>query len=150
VVFSDETLDNIQHADPKTFEAIASHFVYWGEIDIHVRGRTIRSDGHGFCGLERKTLLTLLQDRASERGVGLRFETEVNTDALAGRDLIGAADGINSSFRARYADHFRPSFDWRKSKFAWCGTAKSFDAFTFDFRENEHGIWILGAYQYKP
>jgi anthraniloyl-CoA monooxygenase len=150
VVFSDETLDNIQNADPETFEAIARHFVYWGEIDIHVRGRVIRSDGHGFCGLERKTLLMLLQDRARELGVDLKFETEVDVDALPDSDLIVAADGINSGIRARFADHFKPSLDWRRNKFSWCGTTKSFPAFTFDFRENEHGIWILGAYQYKP
>jgi anthraniloyl-CoA monooxygenase len=150
VVFSDETLDNIQNADPETFDAIARRFVYWGEIDIRVRGQVIRSDGHGFCGLERKTLLMLLQDRARDLGVDVRFQTEVNVDALPESDLIVAADGINSAIRAHYADHFKPSLDWRKNKFSWCGTTKSFPAFTFDFRENEHGIWILGAYQYKP
>src|SRR5688572_9811475 len=138
VVFSDETLDNIQNADPETFDAIARHFVYWGEIDIHVRGRVIRSDGHGFCGLERKTLLMLLQDRARELGVELKFQHDVpDVETLPESDLIVAADGINSGIRARYADHFRPSLDWRKNKFSWCGTTKSFPAFTFDFRENE-------------
>jgi anthraniloyl-CoA monooxygenase len=150
VVFSDETLENIQNADPESFESIANAFVYWGEIDIHVRGQTIRSDGHGFCGMERKKLLLILQERARELGVALKFETDIpELDALPDSDLIIAADGINSGIRARYAEHFKPSFDWRHNKFAWVGTTKSFPAFTFDFRENEHGIWILGAYQYK-
>ena len=95
-MFSDETLDNIQNADPETFDAIARHFVYWGEIDIRVRGQVIRSDGHGFCGLERKTLLMLLQDRARQLGVDLAFQTDVDVDALPDSDLIVAADGINS------------------------------------------------------
>ena len=151
VVFSDETLENIQNADPATFESIARQFVYWGKIDIHVRGQTIRSDGHGFCGLERKTLLMLLQERARELGVELKIQTEIlNIEKLPTADLIIAADGINSGIRARYSEHFRPHFDWRRNKFAWVGTTKSFPAFTFDFRENEHGVWILGAYQYKP
>jgi anthraniloyl-CoA monooxygenase len=150
VVFSDETLENIQNADPESFAAITDSFVYWGEIDIKVRGQTIRSDGHGFCGMERKQLLLILQQRARQLGVTLKFETEVpDPGTLPPSDLIIAADGINSGIRARYADHFKPTFDWRHNKFAWVGTTKPFPAFTFDFRENKHGIWILGAYQYK-
>jgi anthraniloyl-CoA monooxygenase len=150
VVFSDETLENIQNADPESFAAITNAFVYWGEIDIRVRGEVIRSDGHGFCGMERKQLLLILQERARELGVTLKFETDIpDLDKLPPSDLIIAADGINSGIRTRYADHFKPSFDWRHNKFAWVGTTKSFPAFTFDFRENKDGIWILGAYQYK-
>ena len=151
VVFSDETLDNIQNADPETFEAIARHFVYWGEIDIHVRGRD--------DPLGRPRLLRDGAQDAADAAAGSRARARrraaipdrcPDVDALPDSDLIVAADGINSGIRARYADHFKPSIDWRKNKFSWCGTTKSFPAFTFDFRENEHGIWILGAYQYKP
>ena len=150
VVFSDETLENIQAADPESFASIANAFVYWGEIDIRVRGQVIRSDGHGFCGMERKQLLLILQERARELGVVLKFETDIpDLERLPASDLIIAADGINSGIRTRYADHFKPSFDWRHNKFAWAGTTKSFPAFTFDFRENKDGVWILGAYQYK-
>ncbi len=150
VVFSDETLGNIQANDPESFAAITREFVYWGEIDTHVRGQVIRSDGHGFCGMERRQLLLLLQRRAAELGVVLRFETEVDDlDALGPVDLIVAADGINSQIRDRWKDHFEPEVDWRHNKFCWLGSTRPLDAFTFVFRENEHGIWILGAYQYK-
>ncbi len=150
VVFSDETLGKFQERDPESYRAITEEFAYWGAIDVKVRGETIRSDGHGFCGLERKTLLGLLQNRARELGVELLFQTEVaDVTTLKGYDLIVAADGINSPVRERYKDHFKPSFDWRKNKFAWLGSTQSFPAFTFTFKENEHGVWILGTYQYK-
>ena len=103
-----------------------------------------------FAGWSARSCLLILQERARELGVTLKFETDIpELDALPKSDLIIAADGINSGIRTRYAEHFKPSFDWRHNKFAWVGTTKSFPAFTFDFRENEHGIWILGAYQYK-
>ncbi len=150
VVFSDETLGNIQANDPESFAAMTREFVYWGAIDTHVRGEVIRSDGHGFCGMERRQLLLLLQRRAADLGVILRFETEIDDlDALGDVDLIVAADGINSQIRERFKDHFQPEIDWRHNKFCWLGSTKPLDAFTFAFRENEHGIWMLGAYQYK-
>ncbi|MEO7243114.1 MAG: FAD-dependent monooxygenase, partial [Variovorax sp.] len=121
----------------------------WGGIDITVRGRTIRSNGHGFCGMERKHLLTILQERARGLGVEMHFGAEVDVDALSGHDLIVACDGINSRVREKYAAHFRPQIDWRRNRFCWLGSTKPLDAFTFVFKKNEHGVWILGAYQYK-
>ena len=149
VVFSDETLGNFQIADRRSYDAITGAFAYWSAIDVHVRGQIIRSDGHGFCGLERKTLLFILQDRARELGAQLHFGTEVDVAQLKGYDLIVAADGINSRTREQYKDHFRPLVDMRKNYFCWLGSTKSLPAFTFAFKENVHGIWILGAYQYK-
>ena len=150
VVFSDETLGNFRDSDPDSYAAITAEFAYWGAIDVRVRGQTIRSDGHGFCGIERKTLLRLLQERAASLGATLHFEHEVtDLSELGGVDIIVAADGINSSIRERFAHHFKPSVDWRHNKFCWLGSTRSLDAFTFTFKENEHGVWILGAYQYK-
>ena len=150
VVFSDETLGNFKASDPQSYGTITSEFAYWGGIDVVVRGQKIRSNGHGFCGLERKRLLMILQERARGLGVTLSFGTEVEVDALHGYDLVVACDGINSRIRERFAEHFRPEIEWRRNRFCWLGSTKSLDAFTFIFKENEHGIWIFGAYQYKP
>jgi anthraniloyl-CoA monooxygenase len=150
VVFSDETLSNFEARDPESYAAITDEFIYWGEIDTHVKGQMIRSDGHGFCGLERRTLLLLLQQRARSLGVRLVFGVEITDLARLGApDVIVAADGINSAIRERYKEHFRPQIDWRHNKFCWLGSTKALSAFTFAFRENNDGIWILGAYGYK-
>ena len=77
VVLSDETLDNLAVNDRPSAAAIREHFAYWDDIAVHHAGVTTKSSGHGFCGIGRKTLLLLLQDRARELGVELRFETEV-------------------------------------------------------------------------
>jgi anthraniloyl-CoA monooxygenase len=54
VVFSDETLEAIEAADPPTFAEIAERFARWSEIDVHYRGEVITSGGHGFSALGRR------------------------------------------------------------------------------------------------
>jgi len=150
VVFSDETLDTFLGEDPETYEAIAGSFAYWDEIDFVFKGETIRSDGHGFCGCGRRELLLILHDRARALGVELHFEVEIDgLDQFADADLIVAADGVNSAVRTRYAEHFKPDIKWQRNHFLWLGTDRPLDAFTFDFAENEHGIWVGGGYQYN-
>ncbi|MGR3456308.1 MAG: bifunctional salicylyl-CoA 5-hydroxylase/oxidoreductase [Pseudooceanicola nanhaiensis] len=151
VVLSDETLDNLEKNDPVSAEAIRSHFAYWDDIKVVKEDVAITSTGHGFCGLGRKAMLLLLQDRARELGVEMRFETEVDDlDALkAEYDLVVAADGINSKTRTRYAEAFRPEIDTRACKFIWLGThAKFDDAFTFLFKKTPHGWVWAHAYQF--
>ncbi|HXA20666.1 MAG TPA: bifunctional salicylyl-CoA 5-hydroxylase/oxidoreductase [Acetobacteraceae bacterium] len=150
VVFSDETMRNLKGGDPRTEQRISDSFVHWDDIDIHFKGRVIRSGGHGFCGIERKRLLSILHERAADLGVELIFQREVHDVAqFADADLIVAADGINSTIRTRYTDHFRPSIDARTNRFAWLGTHKLFDAFTFVFVETEWGWFQAHAYRFN-
>ena len=151
VVLSDETLDNLTRNDPVSAAAIRAHFAYWDDIAVHYRGTRTVSSGHGFCGIGRKTLLLLLQARARELGVELRFQTEAeDIRALAGEfDLVVAADGLNSRTRREYAEEFKPEIDVRRCKFVWLGTEQKFeDAFTFIFEETEHGWVWAHAYQF--
>lgn len=155
VVFSDETLGHLEAADPPTFKAIRENFAYWDAIDlIHdYAGETnrVRSGGHGFCGIGRRRLLVLLQERARELGVELRFSTPVEDIAsLRDADLFVAADGVNSRTRAVYSEAFSPKVTMGRSRFIWLGTEQSHEAFTFIFRENEHGTFQVHAYQFDP
>ena len=150
VVLSDETLDNLQANDTKSADVIRRHFAYWDDIAVHHRGTKTVSTGHGFCGIGRKKLLNILQDRATDLGIELRFQTEVeSTDACAGFDLIVAADGLNSRVRNEHRDIFKPDVDVRHCKFVWLGTHQKFDdAFTFIFERTEHGWVWAHAYQF--
>ncbi len=150
VVFSDQTLDIFRRYDPVSHAAILENFAYWDDIAIHFKNETIRVGGNGFCGCSRQTLLRLLQERAAGLGVALHFEREIaNLDVFAGSDLIVAADGINSRVRSLYEDHFQPAVDLRPNKFVWLGSTRPFDAFTFFFRETDHGVFIAHCYQYE-
>src|SRR5262245_49885483 len=108
VVLSDETLENLAANDRVSADAIRSHFAYWDDIAVHYRGHRIVSGGHGFCGIGRKQLLLLLQARARELGVNLRFETEIESAASFAKthDLVVASDGLNSKVRNEFARYF--------------------------------------------
>ncbi|WP_114943262.1 bifunctional salicylyl-CoA 5-hydroxylase/oxidoreductase [Microvirga calopogonii] len=150
VVFSDATLDNFEKYDLPSYQRIVREFAYWDDIAIHFRGTEHRIGGNGFCGCSRRTLLLILQDRAEELGVRLRYEVDVDDESLfADADLVVVADGINSRFRERYADHFQPEVDLRPNEFTWMGSTKPLDAFTFIFQETEWGPFIAHAYQYE-
>jgi anthraniloyl-CoA monooxygenase len=154
VVFSDQTLENFRAADPETCDRITSSFAHWDDIDVHIHDRIITSSGHGFAGIARRRLLNILQERAAGLGVALRPQTEVADErdlarlGLADLDLIVAADGVNSAMRARHASHFQPDLDVRSARYIWLGTTFPFEAFTFYFVENTHGVFQAHCYRF--
>nr|WP_315466583.1 bifunctional salicylyl-CoA 5-hydroxylase/oxidoreductase [uncultured Undibacterium sp.] len=152
VVFSDQTLGNLVKADEVTAKTILQAFNHWDDIDVHFKGQVVTSGGHGFCGIGRKRLLNILQERCEQLGVELVFETDVQDDQVLAQtydaDLVIASDGLNSRIRTRYETTYQPDIDTRKCRFVWLGTKKLFSAFTFAFEETEHGWFQAHAYQY--
>ena len=152
VVLSDQTLGNMRRADATSAALIGQAFHHWDDVSVFFKNEHVRSSGHGFCGVGRKRLLNILQDRALELGVNLVFEADIPDDQAAAlqyqADLVIACDGLNSRIRTRYADAYQPDIDTRRCRFVWLGTRKRFDAFTFAFEQTEHG-WFAGhAYQF--
>jgi anthraniloyl-CoA monooxygenase len=149
VVFSDATMDRMREWDRETADAIEVAFNHWDDIELHFKGRTLRSGGHGFVGIGRKRLLNILQRRCEELGVELVFEREVQDDAeYPDADLIIASDGINSRVRAKYASVFKPDIVTRPNRYIWLGTTKLFDAFNFLFERTEHGWFQAHVYKF--
>jgi len=150
VVFSDQTVDNLRANDPASAETIIAEFAHWDDIDVRLRGESIRSSGHGFIGIGRKRLLQILQDHARALGVNLHFESEFGADlaAYADYDLVIGADGVNSRLRDAYAEHFGVDIQTRANRFVWLGTTKVFDAFTFAFEQTKHGWVWAHAYRF--
>jgi len=144
VVFSEETLGALRDADPETHLEITDTFARWDRIDIRFQGRELSSRGHSFSAIARKRLLEILQRRCRELGVALEFGAEV--EQLPEADLVVAADGANSLVR-RLGD-FGTKVRAEGSKYVWFGTDHVFDAFTFAFRETEHGLFNAHAYPY--
>jgi anthraniloyl-CoA monooxygenase len=150
VVFSDRTMENFAAADAPSRAAITASFHHWDDIDVHYRGTVTTTGGHGFCGIERKRLLGILQERGAELGVVHHFQREVEDDAeFADADLVVAADGVNSRTRRRHEAVFEPDIDTRECRYIWLGTTKPFPAFTFAFEETEHGWFQIHAYQFS-
>src|SRR6478735_4608385 len=115
VVFSDETLGGIEHADPVVFAQMQREFAVWDDIDVHFQDEVITSGGHGFAAMSRSRLLEILQARCRDLDVDLRFRTAAPDvgELAASYDLVVACDGLNSAVRGRYANTFRPTLDVR-------------------------------------
>jgi len=150
VVFSDETLGGIEHADPVVHARMAERFARWDDIDVHFRGTLTTVGGQGFAAMSRKELLRILQERCTELGVRVDFGTEApDVDALArSHDLVIAADGANSAVRTKHADVFAPAVDLRRNKYMWLGTDRAFEAFVFAILETPYGVMQVHGYPY--
>lgn len=151
VVFSDETLGEFLSRDLKSYELIRSNFAYWDDIIIARDGQTVNIAGNGFCGCSRKKLLQLLQQRCIEEGVNLHFEQNIeDVNQFKDSDIIVACDGIASTIRTQFADDFGTKITLKKNRFVWLGSTKPLDAFTYFFRNTEHGLIVAHTYQYEP
>jgi 2-polyprenyl-6-methoxyphenol hydroxylase-like FAD-dependent oxidoreductase len=155
VVFSDATLGNLAAADPETHREISARFTRWDDIEIHAGGEVLRSTGHGFCGIERKALLQILDARARALGVRVVHEREigsidelVSSDAAAPPDVIVACDGVGSTVRAALAAALQPEVDLRPNKFVWLGCTVPYRAFTFLLKVTRHGLLRVHAYPF--
>ena len=149
VVFSDQTMEHMQTWDPESAQQIKQAFNHWDDIEMHFKGRAIRSGGHGFVGIGRKKLLNILQARCETLGVKLVFECEAQSDLdYPDADLVIACDGINSAVRQRHAEVFQPDIVTRPNRYIWLGTHKLYDAFTFLFEKTEHGWFQAHVYKF--
>ena len=143
-------MEDFRAADAPSHEAITGSFHHWDDIDVHFRGTTTTTGGHGFCGIERKRLLALLQERGRELGVAPPLPAR-------GRGRCGLRRRRPHRRRRRREQPdaqasratFEPDIDTRECRYIWLGTTKPFPAFTFAFEETEHGWFQVHAYQFS-
>jgi salicyloyl-CoA 5-hydroxylase len=146
VVFSDATLAGIHDADPVLRRALDEYGVHWDRIEVRLKGERRGCAGNGMSAILRKRLLALLQQRARDVGVDLRFETEVELADLDGYDLVVAADGANSRIREQLAAHLRPTAETASAKFIWFGTTYQFEGLTFVHERGPDGVFAVHGY----
>ena len=151
VVFSDETLGGIEHADAAFYERLSKDFAVWDDIDVHFHGQVLTSGGHGFAAISRQRLLAILRERCEESGVTIHYRKPAPPlDHLRStHDLVVAADGVNSLTRNARADAFRPQLDVRRARYMWLGTPLVFEAFKFFIAETDIGTVQAHAYPYS-
>lgn len=151
VVFSGKTLANLRAADAESHAEITKEFEAWENVDVVHRDDKISIYGNSFSGIARLQLLNILQRRAEELDVKIRFRTEINDlePLRYGCDLFIGADGVNSTVRLRYADRFKPDLDVRKHRYIWYGTNQLFHGLTLTFRENEAGTFAAHSYKFN-
>ncbi|HEY7198998.1 MAG TPA: FAD-dependent monooxygenase [Candidatus Dormibacteraeota bacterium] len=149
VVFSEGSLDELEHADYASHVSIMDACATWNPLDVRYRGTTTRVRGNAFSGVGRRRLLNVLQARARELGADLTFHVEVDAlEPYLDADLVVGADGANSLVRRAHADRLRPVTDLAPSRYAWFGADLAFPVFTYIFRETEWGLFQAHCYPF--
>jgi len=143
VVFWDGLLEDLDRTDPDTARRVRDEAFRWSDLTVRVDAAPpIREPGHGYS-MGRRTLLSILIERARAIGVELVFGREIDdASELAESDLVVASDGVGSRLRRPRADHFGTRIVRGRNKYVWLGTSKVFDSFTFPFVHTPEGpIW---------
>ncbi len=147
VVFSDATLRQINTADPVVRNGLRDFGTHWDDIGVWLKGEQKSFAGNGMAAIHRKTLLNLMQQRAAEVGVEMRFGEYVSDlSQLNGFDMIVGADGANSSTRGQLGDSLGHTVETAMAKFIWFGTTFKFDGLTFVHRKSEFGNFAVHGY----
>ena len=66
VVFSDATMQSMREWDPRTAAVIESSLNHWDDIEVLFKGRKMRTTGHGFVGIGRRTRTDSLENAPQE------------------------------------------------------------------------------------
>ncbi|HKU75652.1 MAG TPA: FAD-dependent monooxygenase [Pyrinomonadaceae bacterium] len=151
VVFSGKTLANLRAADEVSHAEITKEFEAWDNVDVVHRDEKVSIHGNSFSGIARLQLLKILQRRAEQLGVEIKFHSEIQDIESLRQDcdLLLAADGVNSTVRLRYAEQFQPELDVRANRYIWYGTNQLFHGLTLTFRENNAGVFAAHSYKFN-
>ncbi len=146
VTWGEEFLDDVYAADPVSGRRLRAAAHVWGNQVVRIDGREpIHIGGlYGYC-IDRSRMIDILTTRVLELGGQVEHERTVEDPAELDADLVVAADGIGSRLRAAHAETFRPTVATGRNHYAWLGTPKVFEAFTFAFERTDAGwIWAYG------
>ncbi|UZX03215.1 2-polyprenyl-6-methoxyphenol hydroxylase [Arthrobacter sp. CDRTa11] len=147
VVFSDATLRRINDADPVVLNGLRDYGTHWDDIEVWLKDERKSFAGNGMAAIYRKTLLKLMQERAAEVGVDMRFgEFVPDLSRLDGFDVIVGADGANSSTREQLGESLGHTSETATAKFIWFGTTYKFGGLTFVHRQSEFGNFAVHGY----
>ena len=151
VVFSGRTLANLKEADEASHTRITQAFQSWDNVDVVHRGQKVTIRGNSFSGIARLDLLQILQERCHELNVPVVFCEEVAASQIESndQDLLIGADGINSTVRGRFKNHFQPMLGVRPNKYIWYGTHQLFHGLTLTFRETKAGVFAAHSYKFN-
>ncbi|MFJ6453804.1 FAD-dependent monooxygenase [Paenarthrobacter sp. NPDC091669] len=147
VVFSDATLSRINKADPAVHNGLRDFGRHWDNIEVWLKGEKKTFAGNGMAAIYRTTLLQLMQERATNAGVDMRFGEYIpDLGQLKDFDLIVGADGANSSTRAQLGEDVGHTTETATAKFIWFGTTHLFKGMTFLHRKSEYGNFAVHGY----
>lgn len=152
VVFSDVALAFVRDVAADLHASLTDGQEVHPAMQIVHRGQSVLLPNNVFHRMARIDLLRTLHRYCGQAGVriefGRRLATRADVESLSECGLIVGADGINSTVRGLYQEHFRPTLDVRPNKLAWYGTEQPFNPLSLIFRACPAGVLIAHAYRY--
>jgi anthraniloyl-CoA monooxygenase len=148
VGYWDDVLDSLYRNDPVSAREIQRSSGVWSGVEVHVGGKKEAYLGGYGLSMGRQRLLDILTERATDLGVKIHFQREVqDLSEFAAADLIVASDGVNSRTRQLFSSHCQTDVEVGRNKYLWLGTYRVFDAFTYAFEQTPAGwIWLHAYY----
>jgi len=144
VTWGEQFLDDVYAADPMSARRLRAAARVWSDQVVLVGGREPVHIGgrYGYC-IDRSRLIDVLTAGVLELGGRVEYERTVEDPRELDADLVVAADGVGSRLRTTQAETFGTTVATGRNRYAWLGTPKAFDAFTFAFERTEAG-WLCG------
>lgn len=147
VIFPDGGFDALAAADKDSAAAIGESLIRCEDVELHHRGEVVRSGGQGLRSIGKARLFRILEDRARQLGVAVRYGQRIaSLDAIDACDVLVGADGTASMVRGELADELEPSLDVRPTKVITLATTAPFRGLTYIFKHTPHGMLRVQAY----
>lgn len=144
VVYWDDLIHDLRANDPETAREIVDQSFLWVDQTVDIKGqKPVRGTGGGYS-MRRQRLLDILSRRATELGVTIHYDTEIDPMAdLSDSDVVVASGGVGSRLRRQHASEFKTQAVPGRNKYVWLGTTRVFHSFEFAFVPTEAGwIWF--------
>ena len=151
IVLSRRGMRGIFRHDSWLEEMLRDNAIRWNLVRCTVRNRAAGSVQSDYFSIARNVLLHRLADRCEALGVELVYDKKVGElHPYKMADLVVAADGVHSTVRHSLAEHLQTSERLGTNRYLWMEIARRLDAFTFQFVEDEGGVWCAHAYPHAP
>jgi 2-polyprenyl-6-methoxyphenol hydroxylase-like FAD-dependent oxidoreductase len=151
VVFSLNALAFLERDVPDFHALLTPRLESWPMQRIVHRDERVNIDGNGFSAIGRLELNQFLDDLCRAAEVSVEYEHAINSlGGVKDCDLLVGADGANSFVRRALEEEFAPHVEWLTNRFAWYGTAQTFDCLSLTFRANEDGHFVAHHYRHGP
>lgn len=140
VTFGDDIMGTLYGGDPTSAREIEQAASRWVSQVVEIPGKPPVTASHCGYSINRQRLLSIFAGRAQDLGVHLKLGHEVTAlSQLPEADLVVAADGASSQIRLEAG--FQTDVRLGQNKYAWLGSDKVFEPFTYAFVRTGSG-WI--------
>ncbi|WP_340621012.1 hypothetical protein [Xenorhabdus siamensis] len=152
LTLSESILQQLAKIDPIIVEQLRSHVLTLNHIDIHIRGKIIRSSKQQLLAISRLSMVNILRKRAQDIGIRINYNISLKYEDLIklSADLTVISDGSNSKIRNQLENKFNTVLHEGNNLYLWLGTSQLFNnTFNFIFEQTETGWFWAHCFKFE-